>query len=225
MSMSTKFPRIVSNNIWKILPTGKNLSARDDCIGNAGLEHNASNSSSPMDPISRISPLPDSRINRVPDLVEELFRLPGISETRQISLPPPILDNLLSLPSTTNQGAFLDPLSNFDEIILPQTDAQVDKMECENMLRIRREKMRRNRVSLEAGLRNEKARFEKLFQAEQVAILREAEEFDAEKHAKEVIAKVNYRPIPHFWKGKRLQEPAVIELMRKKGIDLDQFNK
>ena len=51
-----------------------------------------------------------------------------------------------------------------------------------------------------------------------MSVLREAEAFDAEKHVKEILAKVNHRPVPKFWKGKRLQESVVIGMMHKAGI-------
>ena len=51
-----------------------------------------------------------------------------------------------------------------------------------------------------------------------MALLHEAEAFDAEKHVQEILARVNNRPVPKFWKGKRLHEASVIKLMHKAGL-------
>lgn len=57
---------------------------------------------------------------------------------------------------------------------------------------------------------------EKIFQAELIAMMKQAEEFTAEKYVEDKLAKVNYTPIPTRWKGKRLPEFIIRQLM---GLD------
>lgn len=70
-------------------------------------------------------------------------------------------------------------------------------------------------VCLQVRQRRE-LRKEKAFQAVLVAQIKEAEKFSAEAYVTEKLRQANEIPIPRFWKGRRLPEFLIKELMAKK---------
>lgn len=60
-------------------------------------------------------------------------------------------------------------------------------------------------------------RKEKAFQAVLIAQIKEAEKFSAEQFVADKLREANETPIPRFWKGRRLPEFIIKEIMAKEG--------
>jgi len=196
--------------------------------------------------------LPKSLLNAVPsgDLnLLELMHSLSLSQT-SVSLPtalPPLpMSSPLpplpaSLPETDSQAhsTIVEPYDDLLPRVLPEHEATKDKtMLLINMIRLRRRKikkmkkrkrLRKNRVLYQNITEERQAKRDKLFNAEQIGILREAESFDAETHVKEVLAAYNHQRVPRMWKGRFLFESAVVEQMFRAGYKdipgFDQFSK
>ncbi|XP_012254383.2 uncharacterized protein LOC105685115 [Athalia rosae] len=137
----------------------------------------------------------------------------------------PLITNLQIIEPP--KGSKVDHVEDFptNVIELPATDGQIIEKHAVRMIVIRKRKMKthklkkfRKRVKYEWAKRRQKRELikEKAFQAELLAKIREAEQFDAEKYVAEKIRQATEVPLPLYWKGKRL--PAYI-IRQKLGLD------
>ncbi|XP_030369651.1 uncharacterized protein LOC115620524 isoform X2 [Scaptodrosophila lebanonensis] len=148
------------------------------------------------------------------------------------ALPRPIgdqqrLNKIIESPRSSWLTEINDILhrERIGEIIAPPMDSsKPDKMEAARLIVIRRRKMKKHKLKkLRRKMKFEWAkvrqrremRKEKAFQAKLMAQIKDAESFSAEKHVAEVLRQANEKPLPRFWKGRRL--PAFI-IKEKLGI-------
>ncbi|XP_075979749.1 uncharacterized protein LOC142978974 [Anticarsia gemmatalis] len=110
-----------------------------------------------------------------------------------------------------------------DEIGLPAI--QQEEIRAERLIVIRRKKMKKHqRRKLWKRMRHRWARIkqhrrqakEKRFQNSLLAMVKQANEFQAEQYVAEKLQKANHTPLPTRWKHKRLPEFIIRQLM---GID------
>ena len=66
-------------------------------------------------------------------------------------------------------------------------------------------------------------RKEKAFQAELMAKVKDAEAFSAEAYVTEKLNKVNEVPLPRYWKGKRLPQFIIKDLVEKEKLRKEKF--
>ncbi|XP_018017430.1 uncharacterized protein LOC108674043 [Hyalella azteca] len=159
-------------------------------------------------------------------VVDQAVRLPSFVPKAPVMIPTAVPLTSLDLPCTNDAvNNVVEPYEDLLPRILPSAQS-VDKMECINMVRMRRKKMKkhkrikerkRNRVSHEHRILMDIIRREKIFMLEQTNRLNEVEQFSAEQYVADKI-KSYRRPIPKYWNGKRLPESVVIDLMRKQGL-------
>lgn len=155
-----------------------------------------------------------------PDLID-----PGLLKT-----PLGILD----APSSLIISRIVDvPSAPVIPTIRPTTPAAVEdptkviEQQAARLIVIRRRKMRRHKLKkLRIKMKfvwakrrqRRELKKEKEFQAELMGKIREAEKFDAAAYAVAKIEKANEVLIPKLWKGKRLPEFVIKELIVKKAV-------
>lgn len=64
---------------------------------------------------------------------------------------------------------------------------------------------------------------EKLFKAELVNQIKEAEKFSAEDYVTAKLNKLNENPLPRYWKGKRLPQFIIKDLVEEEKIKKAKF--
>ncbi|RVE46815.1 hypothetical protein evm_008523 [Chilo suppressalis] len=110
-----------------------------------------------------------------------------------------------------------------DEIGLPSQ--KHEEIQAARLIVIRRKKMKKHqRRKLWKRMRHRWARVkqrrrqvkEKIFQKQLLAMIKEADEFSAEKYVAEKLEKANHVPLPTRWRHKRLPEFIIRQLL---GID------
>ncbi|XP_044736534.1 uncharacterized protein LOC123298558 [Chrysoperla carnea] len=138
--------------------------------------------------------------------------------------PSYITNTIIDLPK------YWTPLPTSTQIIIPKIietppSIKINKIEAARLIVIRRRKMKkhklrklRKRMKFEwAKVRQRRElRKEKEFQAKLIAQIKEGEKFSAEQFVSERIRAATEKPLPRFWKGKRL--PAFI-IRQKLGLD------
>ncbi|KAF2351291.1 hypothetical protein FHG87_017954 [Trinorchestia longiramus] len=159
---------------------------------------------------------------------DRAVRLPSYEWRAPMTTPTSAMITPQQLPHTPGSAStIVEPYENCLPKLLP-TAHEGAVFECINMVRLRQKKMKkhkrkkeykRNRVSHEHRILMDIIRKEKLFMLEQTTLLDEAEQFSAEQYVTDKI-KTYRRPIPKFWKGKRLPESVVIGLMRRDGLTI-----
>lgn len=139
-----------------------------------------------------------------------------------------ILDNPLTVNTSINEFPLLTDLIYKDNINWRSSIEEPGKIiekQAARLIVIRRRKMKRHKLKkLRKKMKFEWAkvrlkremRKEKAFQAELMAKIRETEKFDAVAYATQKINKANEVLIPKLWKGKRLPEFLIKELLVEK---------
>jgi len=139
----------------------------------------------------------------------------------------PIITTDIEVPLLPNQQEIIDKNhSKIQDFELPATENGIgeDGIQAAVLIKIRRRKMRRHklkklrkRMKFEYAKRRQKRELkkEKAFQAVLIAQIKEAEKFSAEQYVADKLKQANDNPIPKYWRGKRLPEFVVKELMEK----------
>uniref|UniRef100_A0A2M4ASZ9 Ribosomal protein mS38 C-terminal domain-containing protein n=1 Tax=Anopheles triannulatus TaxID=58253 RepID=A0A2M4ASZ9_9DIPT len=140
-----------------------------------------------------------------------------LKEIIDIPLVSRIIENPVSRPTTGSGTVIGDNLSIIPTLDLPTgTVPQGDNgKQAARLIVIRRRKMRKHKLKklrkrmkfewLKVRQRRELKK-EKLFQAELLAQIKEAEKFSAEAYVADKLRRSTEVPIPRFWKGKRLPQ-------------------
>lgn len=117
-----------------------------------------------------------------------------------------------------------DIFNERNKIEAPTTSNKSDKMEAARLIVIRRRKMKKHKLKkLRKKMKFEWAkvrqrremRKEKAFQAKLIHQIKVAEAFSAEKYVEDKLRQAADKPLPRYWKGRRL--PAFI-IKEKLGI-------
>ncbi|KAF6213943.1 hypothetical protein GE061_011671 [Apolygus lucorum] len=157
--------------------------------------------------------------NHRPDLID-----PGLAKMPKSILDVPLpgvsqIIDIPSLPVITN----IPPVSR----VSIEDPTKVIEQQAARLIVIRRAKMRKHKLKklrikmkfVWAKQRQKRElKKEKLFQAELMGKIREAEKFDAAAYAAAKIEKSNQVLIPKLWKGKRLPEFLIKELLEEKHV-------
>uniref|UniRef100_A0A182ST98 DUF1713 domain-containing protein n=1 Tax=Anopheles maculatus TaxID=74869 RepID=A0A182ST98_9DIPT len=138
-----------------------------------------------------------------------------LKEIIDIPLVSRIIENPVQRPGT--QGPIGDNLAVIPSLELPTDTTGKDEngKQAARLIVIRRRKMRKHKLRklrkrmkfewLKIRQRRELKK-EKLFQAELVGQIREAEKFSAEAYVASKLRQATDVPLPRFWKGKRLPQ-------------------
>ncbi|XP_042240432.1 uncharacterized protein LOC121878338 isoform X2 [Homarus americanus] len=155
------------------------------------------------------------------------YRLPSLAKPVRITVPTLHNGAILEkdLPPILDIVEKTEPLIK-REIHEAPSDQVIEK-HAARLIVIRRRKMKRHKlrklrkkmkfVWLKARQKREYQK-EKLFQAEQMAKVRDFEAFDAANYVTDVLRRTKEKPIPRFWKGKRLPQPIIQQLMEEEEI-------
>ncbi|KAL0820825.1 hypothetical protein ABMA28_005500 [Loxostege sticticalis] len=140
-----------------------------------------------------------------------------VDRTKQDPIPYiPIINPRSILP-------LIDTNWRKDEVGLPAQSNE--EIQAARLIVIRRKKMKKHqRRKLWKRMRHRWARVkqrrrqvkEKIFQNQLLAMMKEANEFSAEKYVAEKLEKANHTPLPTRWRHKRLPEFIIRQLL---GID------
>ncbi|BES91640.1 Hypothetical protein NTJ_04448 [Nesidiocoris tenuis] len=113
-----------------------------------------------------------------------------------------------------------------DRIPAPiENPTEVIEKQAARLIVIRRRKMRRHKLKkLRKRMKYEWAKKrqrrelkkEKAFQAELMAQIRESKKFDAAAYVAEKLRQANEVPLPKYWRGKRLPEFVIKDLLKEK---------
>lgn len=163
------------------------------------------------------------------------FLHPNTTEYRLPSLVKPVS---ITVPSLYN-GAILEknlpPIPTITEVndpwlkneIQEAPSSQVVEKQAARLIVIRRKKMKKHKLKklrkkmkfvwLKIIQRRE-YRKEKAFQAEQMAIVREGEAFDAAKYVEDVLSRTKMKPPQIYFRGKKLPEFIVKQLQEEHKI-------
>lgn len=124
------------------------------------------------------------------------------------------------LPAVLNNMEKIEPFTNTEIKEFPS--AQVIEKQAVRLIVIRRKKMKKHkRRKLQKKMKfvwmkvkqKREYRKEKLFQATQMARIHKYAAFDAAKYVEDVLRRTKEKPIPRTWKGKRLPEFLIKQLM------------
>ncbi|XP_035910479.1 uncharacterized protein LOC118511468 [Anopheles stephensi] len=138
-----------------------------------------------------------------------------LKEIIDIPLVSRIIESPVQRPGT--QGPIGDNLAVIPSLELPTDTTGKDEngKQAARLIVIRRRKMRKHKLRklrkrmkfewLKIRQRRELKK-EKLFQAELLGQIREAEKFSAEAYVASKLRKATDEPLPRFWKGKRLPQ-------------------
>jgi len=165
------------------------------------------------------------------------YKLPSLIRPLSITVPSlyngKILDQIL--PPTLNVDDKIDPSENAQ--IREAPSGQVIEKQAARLIVIRRRMMKKHKLKklrkkmkfdwLKIIQRREYKK-EKEFQATQMARVREAEAFDAEAYVADFLRQTKEKPIPKFYKGKRLPKEIIYDLQekdRQKRLKVEQANK
>ncbi|XP_014256196.1 uncharacterized protein LOC106670407 [Cimex lectularius] len=168
-----------------------------------------------------------SSVNRVPPIVT--FDLSSLKQSLDIAVPPfprtcPIgipPATVVELPVIRRDESLKEPTS----VVGVKDPTTVVRQEAARMIVIRRRKMRRHKLKklrkkmhfTWAKVRQKREmKKEKEFQAEIMCKINEAENFNATAYVQEKIDKANEVLIPKLWKGKRLPEFVIKDLLEEK---------
>ncbi|KRF99392.1 uncharacterized protein Dwil_GK11887, isoform B [Drosophila willistoni] len=162
------------------------------------------------------------------------FAMQAIDHAKYLRAPRPTigdqmpsLSKIIESPRSTWLNEINEILDKpkLGEIISPPLDkSKPDKMEAARLIVIRRRKMKKHKLKkLRRKMKFEWAkvrqrremRKEKAFQAQLMSQIKKAESFSAEQYVADVLKQANEKPLPRFWKGRRL--PAFV-IKQKLGI-------
>lgn len=147
-----------------------------------------------------------------------------------IDLPFPIIKQISDVPAIS--GIKYEDKLPEKEIQDPITSSN-DEKKAARLIVIRRKKMKKHKLKkLRVKMKFEWAKVrqrrelkkEKVFQAELLAKVREAENFNADLYAKEKIKVATEKPFPRRWKGKRLPRFVIEDLIAKKNKKIAEMN-
>uniref|UniRef100_A0A182P2V9 DUF1713 domain-containing protein n=1 Tax=Anopheles epiroticus TaxID=199890 RepID=A0A182P2V9_9DIPT len=136
-----------------------------------------------------------------------------LKEIIDIPLVSRIIESPVQRP--TGEGPIGDNLTLIPSLELPADTVPKDEKQAARLIVIRRRKMRKHKLKklrkrmkfewLKVRQRRELKK-EKLFQAELLGQIKEAEKFSAEAYVAAKLRQATEVPLPRFWKGKRLPE-------------------
>ncbi|KAG7158639.1 hypothetical protein Hamer_G011298 [Homarus americanus] len=137
------------------------------------------------------------------------YRLPSLAKPVRITVPTLHNGAILEkdLPPILDIVEKTEPLIK-REIHEAPSDQVIEK-HAARLIVIRRRKMKRHKLR--------KLRKKMKF-AEQMAKVRDFEAFDAANYVTDVLRRTKEKPIPRFWKGKRLPQPIIQQLMEEEEI-------
>ncbi|XP_042865125.1 uncharacterized protein LOC122248861 isoform X2 [Penaeus japonicus] len=161
-----------------------------------------------------------------PNDIQE-YRLPSL--VKPVSITVPSLYNGVimekDLPPSLNITEKIEPLVK-EEIREAPANKVIEK-QAARLIVIRRRMMNkhklkklRKRMKFEwlKIIQKREYRKEKLFQATQMAKIRAAEAFDAAAYVANILRTTKEKPIPRFWRGKRLPADIIKQLMEEKEL-------
>lgn len=155
------------------------------------------------------------------------YRLPSLVKPVSITVPTLYNEVMIEkdLPSILNIMEKIEPLGPQQPVETPS--AQVPEKQAARLIVIRRKKMKKHKLrKLRKKMRfvllkrRQKREYkkEKLFQATQMAKVRKFESFDAVNYVRDVLQVTKIKPTPRTFKGKRLPEFLIKELMEKERL-------
>lgn len=136
-----------------------------------------------------------------------------------LDLPVPVSYIIQDVPK------FILPIEDTVKTEVIEDPTKVIEQKAARLIVIRRKKMKKHKLKkLRIKMKFEWAKVrqrremkkEKAFQAELMGQISEAEKFDAAMYAKEKISKANAVILPKLWKGKRLPEFIIKQLVDEK---------
>jgi len=221
--------RAVSSRVpWSCLPAVSVSRGRSLCRSPEELQLTARYQAAVVSPSAPHTPLPDllSQLCLSPSPVS----LPTALPVTPVTPPsPPAAPHSLP-PTVPTPPEVLDPRPDAEPMIMPELERLSNLIyECINMIRLkkmkmrkhkRKKQMRKNRVSHEKRIEGNLRRRQATFEAEMLALLNEANSFDAEKYLKETLAAYNHESVPTYWKGRRMHEHVVIQELLKLGLPI-----
>lgn len=155
------------------------------------------------------------------------YRLPSLVKPLSITVPS-LYNGMIQekgLPPTLNIVEKIEPLVK-EEIREAPSNKVIEK-QAARLIVIRRRMMNkhklkklRKRMKFEwlKIIQKREYRKEKLFQATQMAKIRAAEAFDAAAHVANILRITKEKPIPKFWRGKRLPTDIIKQLMEEEEL-------
>lgn len=173
---------------------------------------------------------------RLLTLQDQAIRLPTAVQRAPVTTPSTSApQDLPQHPAAANREV-LDPCGELMPQELPQHSSQVGvTIECVHPeIRRRQRSMKKhkllklrkkNKVKIEHRILMDITRKEKAFMMEQMAIMREADAFNAEKYVQERLNKLNTETVPEFWKGRHVPKAVVMEELFKAGIKIPGYEK
>ncbi|XP_064099978.1 uncharacterized protein LOC135210936 [Macrobrachium nipponense] len=157
-------------------------------------------------------------------LIINEYRLPSVYKPVSITVPSLYNGGVLEkeLPPVPTCNEVIDPVIKNKIQEVPSD--QVTEKQAARLIVIRRAKMNKHKLKKLRKkmkfvwlkiIQKREYRKEKAFQAEQMAIVREAEAFDAQKYVEDVLRRVNTRHDTRYYKGRRLPRFVVTELFQR----------
>ncbi|XP_065078992.1 uncharacterized protein LOC135701977 [Ochlerotatus camptorhynchus] len=127
----------------------------------------------------------------------------------------PLISRIIENPNQSRISEISDLWRPVPAMDLPTSSNKVDDIQAARLIVIRRRKMRKHKLrKLRKKMKYDWAkvrqrrelRKEKAFQAGLISEIKEADRFSAEMYVMEKLRQANEKPIPRFWKGKRLPQ-------------------
>jgi len=138
------------------------------------------------------------------------INLPTIPSKKIIDSPSPCVP--LRIPRPTISLPLVDPVADVNEI----QAARLIVIRRKKMKKHKLRKLRKRMKYVWAKVRQKRElRKEKVFQAELLAQVKEAEKFTATEYVNEKLNIVNMTILPNRWRGKRLPEFVIKDLIAK----------
>jgi len=139
----------------------------------------------------------------------------------RITVPQSHVSQPLESPGTSLTDFWIeDPLKR--PVVIDKSPPSNVKKEAARLIVIRRKKMNKHKlrklrkrmkyVYAKVKLRRE-IRNEKLFLNTQMALIREAQKFDAKAYVSDILRRAKAEPLPTRWEGKYYPEPMIKEKM------------
>ncbi|XP_076062550.1 uncharacterized protein LOC143037852 [Oratosquilla oratoria] len=167
---------------------------------------------------------PDAFVSSYNNIYE--YRLPACVKDFHVTLPTLYQEGILEkemphhAPLVDQVEPYIPPAVQESPTIMPVIEKQAARLIVIRRKKMKKHKLRKLRKKMKFVwlkiIQKREYKKEKDFQAEQMAKIRKAEAFDAEEYVARFLQETKEKPIPKFWRGKRLPRDIIKQLMKEK---------